>query len=52
VDQALACIDAQIDAFDPSRAVLVYGDVHQWNALAGADGYRLVDPDGARRARV
>jgi streptomycin 6-kinase len=26
--------------------VLVHGDVHQWNVLQSADGYRLVDPDG------
>ena len=27
--------------------MLVHGDVHQWNALsAGADGFKLVDPDG------
>ena len=28
------------------RAVLVHGDVHQWNALRAGDGFRLVDPDG------
>ena len=26
--------------------MLVHGDVHQWNALQAADGFRLVDPDG------
>ncbi|HET7367683.1 MAG TPA: hypothetical protein VFI83_04900, partial [Gaiella sp.] len=25
---------------------LVHGDVHQWNALEAADGFKLVDPDG------
>ena len=33
-------------AHDPARAVLVHGDVHQWNALAAGKGYKLVDPDG------
>ena len=28
------------------RAVLVHGDVHQWNALESDDGFTLVDPDG------
>jgi streptomycin 6-kinase len=27
-------------------AVLVHGDVHQWNALEAGDGFKLVDPDG------
>ena len=31
---------------DDERAVLVHGDVHQWNALEAADGFKLVDPDG------
>ena len=26
--------------------MLVHGDVHQWNALQSADGFKLVDPDG------
>jgi len=47
IDQALACADRRARAHDPARAVLVHGDVHQWNALAaGEEGYRLVDPDG------
>ena len=36
----------RVDAHDDERAVLVHGDVHQWNALEGADGFKLVDPDG------
>ena len=24
----------------------MHGDVHQWNALEAADGFKLVDPDG------
>jgi aminoglycoside phosphotransferase (APT) family kinase protein len=34
-------------AHDDERAVLVHGDVHEWNALqAPGGGLRLVDPDG------
>ena len=36
----------RIAAHDPSRAVLVHGDVHEWNALESPDGFKLVDPDG------
>lgn len=46
IDHALACADRRARAHDPERAVLVHGDVHQWNALQSADGCRLVDPDG------
>jgi streptomycin 6-kinase len=46
VDQALACADRRARAHDPARAVLVHGDVHQWNALAAGEGFKLVDPDG------
>jgi streptomycin 6-kinase len=46
VDHALACASRRVAAHDDERAVLVHGDVHQWNALeAGAD-FKLVDPDG------
>ena len=24
----------------------MHGDVHEWNALQSADGFKLVDPDG------
>ena len=46
VDQALACAGRRIDAHDDERAVLVHGDVHQWNALESSGGFKLVDPDG------
>jgi streptomycin 6-kinase len=46
VDDALACADRRARAHDPGRAVLVHGDVHQWNALGAPEGYKLVDPDG------
>jgi streptomycin 6-kinase len=47
VGYALACAGQRIDAHDDERAVLVHGDVHQWNALqADGGGFRLVDPDG------
>lgn len=46
VEHALGCASRRVDSHDDERAVLVHGDVHQWNALeAGAD-FRLVDPDG------
>jgi streptomycin 6-kinase len=46
VAYALACAGRRVAAHDDERAVLVHGDVHQWNALRSADGFRLVDPDG------
>ncbi len=46
VDDALACAARRGAAHDPHRAVLVHGDVHQWNALRAGEGYKLVDPDG------
>jgi streptomycin 6-kinase len=46
VDHALACARRRIDAHDDARAVLVHGDVHQWNALEAGEGFKLVDPDG------
>jgi streptomycin 6-kinase len=46
VAYALDCADRRIAAYDEERAVLVHGDVHQWNALRSPDGFRLVDPDG------
>jgi streptomycin 6-kinase len=46
VDYALACAASRILAHDDERAVLVHGDVHQWNALRAAPGFKLVDPDG------
>ena len=46
VEHALACARRRIAAHDDERAVLVHGDVHQWNALASRDELKLVDPDG------
>jgi streptomycin 6-kinase len=46
VDQALACAARRADAHLDERAVLVHGDVHQWNALEASSGFKLVDPDG------
>ncbi len=46
VEHAVACAERRIAAHDDERAVLVHGDVHQWNTLQAADGFRLVDPDG------
>jgi streptomycin 6-kinase len=46
VDHALACAARRGAAHDGQRAVLVHGDVHQWNALQSASGFKLVDPDG------
>lgn len=46
VEHALACASSRIAAHDDERAVLVHGDVHQWNALQAGDGFKLVDPDG------
>jgi streptomycin 6-kinase len=46
IDYALACATRRIAAHADERAVLVHGDVHQWNTLEAADGFKLVDPDG------
>lgn len=46
VDYALACASRRIAAHDDERAVLVHGDVHQWNALEAKGGFKLIDPDG------
>jgi streptomycin 6-kinase len=46
VEYALACAARRVAAHDDERAVLVHGDVHQWNALETAGGFKLVDPDG------
>src|SRR5690606_24687200 len=42
VDHALACAERRIAAHDDERAVLVHGDVHEWNALQAGDGFKLV----------
>ncbi|HSL74212.1 MAG TPA: aminoglycoside phosphotransferase family protein [Ilumatobacteraceae bacterium] len=46
VEHALVCAHRRRAAHDDERAVLVHGDVHQWNALRAGDGFKLVDPDG------
>jgi streptomycin 6-kinase len=46
VEYAVACASRRIAAHDDERAVLVHGDVHQWNALKANDAFKLVDPDG------
>jgi streptomycin 6-kinase len=49
VEYALACAARREAAHDDERAVLVHGDVHEWNALrelGGRGGFKLVDPDG------
>lgn len=49
VAYALQCAERRAWAHDDDQAVLVHGDVHQWNALLSPvdDGmFKLVDPDG------
>ena len=46
VEHALTALRNRIQGYDAERAVLVHGDVHQWNALRAGDGFKLVDPDG------
>jgi len=46
IADALACAARRIADHDDARAVLVHGDVHQWNTLEAQDGFKLVDPDG------
>ena len=46
VEHALACAERRGAAHRDETAVLVHGDVHQWNALEAGDGFKLVDPDG------
>jgi streptomycin 6-kinase len=46
VEHALACATRRVAAHDDERAVLVHGDIHEWNALETGDGFKLVDPDG------
>ena len=49
VEDALACAERRCRAHDDRRAVLVHGDVHEYNALQAADGtFKLIDPDGLR----
>lgn len=46
IDYAVACAERRAAAHRDDLAVLVHGDVHQWNALEAGDGFKLVDPDG------
>jgi streptomycin 6-kinase len=46
IEHALACAQRRLNTHDDERAVLVHGDVQQWNALQAGDGFKLVDPDG------
>ena len=46
VEYALACAGRRGEAHRDQTAVLVHGDVHQWNALESGQGFKLVDPDG------
>jgi len=46
VETALAYLDSRAAAFDPAAAVVLHGDAHAANALAGREGgYRFVDPE-------
>ncbi|HEX4831735.1 MAG TPA: aminoglycoside phosphotransferase family protein [Trebonia sp.] len=44
--EAIDCALRRAAAHDDERAVVVHGDVHQWNALRSGDGFKLIDPDG------
>ncbi len=47
IDHAIRCAERRVAAHDDERAVLVHGDVHEWNALRTTGGsFKLVDPDG------
>ncbi len=48
VDYAITCASRRAAAHRDEQAVLVHGDVHQWNTLEAEapDGFKLVDPDG------
>lgn len=46
VEHAQACAERRAAAHRDETALLVHGDVHQWNALAAGDDFKLVDPDG------
>ena len=46
VEHSLRCAERRIAAHDDERAVLVHGDVQQWNTLEAGDEFKLVDPDG------
>jgi len=46
IDHAVSCASRRIDVHDDERAVLVHGDVHEWNVLGADGGFKLIDPDG------
>jgi streptomycin 6-kinase len=46
VDHAVECARRRIAGHRDDRAVLVHGDVHQWNTLVAGSDFKLVDPDG------
>lgn len=46
IQYALDCAERRAAAHNDESAVLVHGDVHQWNCLQADVGYKLVDPDG------
>ena len=46
VEHALTCAAQRGDLHRDEAAVLVHGDVHQWNALEAGRDFKLVDPDG------
>ncbi len=56
VAEAVACADRRANAHKNAHAVVVHGDIHQWNALVAYDAdldgdaagleFKLIDPDG------
>lgn len=46
IEHALAAVGRRIASHDDTRAVLVHGDVHQWNTLQAGTDFKLIDPDG------
>jgi streptomycin 6-kinase len=46
IADAVACAERRERAHDDERAVLVHGDVHQWNTLQAGGSFKLIDPDG------
>ena len=53
VEDALACMERRRRAHDDRHAVLVHGDVHDFNVLRAMNGpFKLVDPVGLRAERA
>jgi streptomycin 6-kinase len=46
VAYAVDSAERRIAAHEDASSVLVHGDIHEWNALKAAHGYKLIDPDG------